>query len=295
MNKIGLALGGGGAKGFAHIGVLHALEELAIHPDLLTGTSMGGVIAALYAAGLSVEHIEASLRATGLTVFAAREPSRLGLVGRAKLMAWLDGLLGDVTFDHLPRKLAMMAVDLESGAEVVLDHGRVIDAVLATTAFPGLFAPVEHDGRYLIDGGALNNVPFDVARHLGAEQVIASDVLAHRVPLFQNPASEARPVESLVHQLLTRTGAGALWEVVDRTITIMQEGHVQDKIKTCPPDVMVCPEVGHIALFDVRHFDACLAAGVAAVRAHEVALARLQAKAARTSGRRGGKLRQAPI
>ena len=295
MNKIGLALGGGGAKGLAHIGVLRALEELAIRPDILTGTSMGGVIAALYAAGLSVGRIEASLRATGLTVFAAREPSRLGLVGRAKLMTWLDGLLGDLTFDHLPRTLAVMAVDLESGSEVVLDRGRVIDAVLATTAFPGLFAPVERDGRYLIDGGALNNVPFDVARHLGAQQVIASDVLAHRVPLFQHPSSEVRPVESLVRQFLMRTGAEALWEVVDRTLTIMQEGHVQDKIKTCPPDVMVCPEVGHIALFDVRHFDVCLAAGVAAVRAHEAALACLQAKAARRSGRRGVKVGQAPI
>ena len=295
MNKIGLALGGGGAKGFAHIGVLHALEELAIHPDILTGTSMGGVIAALYAAGLSVERIEASLRATGLTVFAAREPSRLGLVGRAKLMAWLGGLLGDVTFDHLPRKLAVMAVDLESGAEVILDRGRVMDAVLATTAFPGLFAPVERDGRYLIDGGALNNVPFDVARHLGAGYVIASDVLAHRVPLFQRPTSAARPVESLVRQLLFRSGAEAPWEVVERAITIMQEGHVKDKIKTCPPDVMVCPEVGPVALFDVRQFDACLAAGVAAIRTHEAALVRLQAQAARQPSKRGAKWGTAPL
>ena len=279
MSKIGLALGGGGAKGFAHVGVLRALGELKVHPDILTGTSMGGVVAALYAAGLSVERIEASLRATGLTVLAAREPSRLGLVGRTKLIQWLGSLIGDVTFDQLPRGLALMAVDLEAETEVILDTGRVMDAVLATMAFPGLFAPVERDGRYLIDGGALNNVPFDVARHLGADFVVASDVLAHRAPLFQNPASTARPVESLVRQLLFRSGAEALWEVVERTITIMQEGHVKDKMATCPPDVMLCPEVGHVALFEVHQFEECLEAGVAAVRAHEVELLRLRARA----------------
>ena len=110
MSKTGLALGGGGAKGFAHIGVLRALEELKIYPDILTGTSMGGVVAALYAAGLSVERIEASLRATGLTVLAAREPSRLGLVGRTKLIQWLGSLIGDVAFDQLPRRLALTRV-----------------------------------------------------------------------------------------------------------------------------------------------------------------------------------------
>jgi NTE family protein len=295
MSKIGLALGGGGAKGFAHIGVLRALEELRIFPDILSGTSMGGVVAAFYAAGMSVARIEASLRATGLTVFAARDPSHLGLMGRGKLIAWLRGLLGDVTFDQLPHKLAMMAVDLEAGTEVILDTGRVMDAVLVTTAFPGLFAPVERDGRYLIDGGALNNVPFDVARQMGAEYVIASDVLSHRVPLFQNPTSAVRPVESLVHQLLFHSGAQSLWEVVDRTITIMQEGHVKDKMRTCPPDVMVCPEVGHIALFDVRQFEVCLAAGEAAVRAREVELALLRARAMRKSGKRDAKLGAAPI
>lgn len=295
MSNIGLALGGGGAKGFAHIGVLRALEELAIFPDILSGTSMGGVVAALYATGMSVERIEASLRATGLTVFAAREPSRLGLMGRGKIIAWLGGLLGDVTFEQLPHKLAMMAVDLEAGTEVVLDTGRVVDAVLATTAFPGLFAPVERDGRYLIDGGALNNVPFDVARQMGAEYVIASDVMSHRVPLFQKPTSTVRPVESLVHRLLFHSGAEALWEVIDRTITIMQEGHVKDKMRTCPPDVMVCPNVGHIALFDVRQFEACLAAGEAAVRAHEVELASLRARAMRRSGESGVRLGAAPI
>jgi NTE family protein len=295
MSKIGLALGGGGAKGFAHIGVLRELEALRIFPDILSGTSIGGVVAALYAAGMSVERIEASLRATGLTVFAAREPGRLGLVGRGKIMAWLGGLLGEVTFDRLPRKLAMMAVDLEAGTEVTLDTGSVMDAVLATTAFPGLFAPIERNGRYLIDGGALNNVPFDVARQMGAEVVIASDVLSHHVPLFQNPAPAVRPVESLVHQLLFRSGAESLWEVVDRTITIMQEGHVKDKMRTCPPDVMICPKVGHIALFDVRQFEGCLAAGEAAVRARQAELALLRARAMRTSGKRRAKLGAAPI
>ena len=147
MSKIGLALGGGGAKGFAHIGVIRALEEMNIRAEIITGTSMGGLIGAMYAAGLHVDRIEAIVRGTGLTILAAREPSHLGLFGKTKIKRVLQDVLGDATFDRLDRKLAMVAVDLESEAEVILDSGRVVDAVLATTAFPGVFAPEVVDGR----------------------------------------------------------------------------------------------------------------------------------------------------
>src|SRR5512136_1459516 len=108
MSKIGLALGGGGAKGFAHLGVIRALEALHIRPDLVVGTSAGGIIGAMVAAGLGVDQIEAGIRAASLAVLAAREPSRLGLVGRDKFARWLEGALGDVTFDQLAFKLAVV-------------------------------------------------------------------------------------------------------------------------------------------------------------------------------------------
>jgi len=113
MCKLGLALGGGGAKGYAHIGVLRALEQLGIYADIITGTSMGGLIGGLYAAGLSVDRIELIVRQTGLTVLAAREPNHLGMFGKTKLIQVLRNVLGDVKFEQLSRKFAVVAVDLK--------------------------------------------------------------------------------------------------------------------------------------------------------------------------------------
>jgi NTE family protein len=281
MRKIGLALGGGGAKGFAHIGVLRALEQLGIYADIITGTSMGGFIGGLYAAGLSVDRIESVMRTTGFTVLAAREPSHLGMFGKTKLIQALRKVLGNVTFEQLSRKFAVVAVDLEAETEVILDTGDVVEALLATSAFPGLFAPEHRDGHYLIDGGALNNIPFDVARHLGADYVIASDVSSHRGPLFHDPPLTGGPAQSFVRQLLLRSGTATLWQVVERTVSVMQDQSLRAKLAACPPDVMLCPEVGHVNLFDVRQLDGCLEAGQAAVHAHEAELIRLRDTAAR--------------
>ena len=282
MHKIGLALGGGGAKGFAHMGILRALEQLGIYADIITGTSMGGIIGGLYAAGLSVDRIESVMRATGFTVLAAREPSHLGLFGKAKLIQALRNVLGSVTFEQLPRKFAVVAADLEAEAEVILDTGDVVEALLATSAFPGLFAPECRDGRYLIDGGVLNNVPFDVARHLGADYVIACNVSSHRGPLFHDPPPTGGPAQSLVRQLLLRSGTETLWEVVERTLSVMQDQILREKLAACPPDVMLCPEVGHVTLFGVRQLDCCLEAGQATVYAHATELVRLREEAARS-------------
>ncbi len=274
--KIGLALGGGGAKGFAHIGVLRALEALGIYTDILVGTSMGGVIAGLYAAGLSVDGIEEVVHRTSMNVLAALERSNRGLFGKAKLRRLLHGVLGEVTFDQLPRKLAVMAVDLDGMCEVMLDSGPVLDALLVTSSFPGLFAPECRDGRYLIDGGALNNVPFDVARRLGADRVIACNVTEHCVPLFQPQTAQESGADTLVKTFMLRTGTAGIWEVIDRTIMIMQHQRFVDKLEKCPPDVMICPEVGSVALFEVNRVHECIDAGVAAVKAHEQELIALR-------------------
>ncbi len=279
--KIGLALGGGGAKGFAHLGVFRVLEALNIHPGLIAGTSAGGILGALYAAGLNVDQIEAGIRVTGMTIWAAREPSQLGLLGRDKFARWLEGALGNVTFEQLALRLAVVAVDLESESEVILDSGRVVDALLATSAVPGVFAPVVRDGRYLVDGGVLNNVPFDVARRMGAERVIAVNVSAYRAPLFQDQSVTGNPAESLVRQLLSHSRAMTLMTVLERTLAIMQDRHVQDKLVQYPPDVLLRPKIAEVGLFDLRHLDLCIEAGTAEARAHEAELIALRDAAAR--------------
>jgi NTE family protein len=178
---IGLALGGGGARGLAHIGVLKVLEEEGISVDCLAGTSMGGIIAAAYAVGLSVTELEAeALRLANLSHLARLmtwTPPWQRLLGGNRARRYFTKVLGeDLSFDTLHLPLALTAVDLVRGQEVILREGPVIDAILATAAIPGAFAPVEMNGYRLVDGGVLNNVPADVARQLGATMVIAVDV-----------------------------------------------------------------------------------------------------------------------
>jgi NTE family protein len=177
---LGLALSGGGARGLAHIGVLRALEEAGFKPDYLTGTSMGGVIAAGYAAGLNFTEMEqialdfASprklLRMADLTV------PRKSLFRGERLLTFFDQHLHGCTFADLRVPLTLVAVDLNSGKEIHLREGSVAEAVRATVSIPGLLAPVERNGQRLVDGGLLNNMPVDVVRQMGADVTLAVDV-----------------------------------------------------------------------------------------------------------------------
>jgi NTE family protein len=178
--KIGLALSGGGARGLAHIGVLKVLEQEGVPIDCLAGTSMGGVIAAGYAAGLSPAFMEqeALRMASPRRLLALADPSlpRRGLFEGQKVHEYFTRHLGDRTFDDLRVPLTLVAVDLNAGREVFLSQGQIADAVRATVALPGIFAPVERDGQLLVDGGLLDNLPADAARRIGADVVIAVDV-----------------------------------------------------------------------------------------------------------------------
>lgn len=180
--KVGLALSGGGARGLAHIGVLKILERAGIPVEYLAGTSMGGLIAAGYAAGLSAEYMEQEALSMGryarlIQLFDLSLPGA-GLVEGKKIEAYLAQHLGERSFDELEIPLALVAVDLISGEEVVLTEGPVVEAVRATISMPGVFVPVCRDGRVLVDGGLLNNLPADVVRRMGADVVIAVDVSA---------------------------------------------------------------------------------------------------------------------
>ena len=179
--KVGLALSGGGARGLAHIGVLKVLEQEGIPIDCLAGSSMGGLIAAAYAAGLAPDFLEQeSLHmASPRRLLALADPPlpRRGIFQGQKVHRYLAGHLGDRTFDSLRLPLALVTVDLAGGHEVILREGLVVDAVRATISIPGIFAPVERDGQLLVDGGLLNNLPTDVVRQMGTDVVIAVDVM----------------------------------------------------------------------------------------------------------------------
>lgn len=179
---LGLALGGGGARGFAHIGVLKILEAEGFQPQVMAGTSMGGIIAALYASGMAIQDIEAAAARMGdlntmVKLLDNDLPNLNHVVGHESVQEYLSKLFGakrDFTSLNLP--LALAAVDVLSARDVALQEGNLIDALSATMALPGVIEPLKRDGMCLVDGGSLNNVPADLASSMGAEVVIAVDV-----------------------------------------------------------------------------------------------------------------------
>lgn len=238
---IGLALGGGGMRALAHIGVLKVLEQEGVRFDFVAGTSMGGIVAAAYAKGMSVAEMEA-------------EAKRLASLGNVlKLVDWAPGfrsimqgqnisnylgeLLGErLSFDELAVPLVLTAVDLNSWREIVLSSGNVIDAIRATSAIPGVIAPFEHDGKRLVDGGFLNNVPADLARQLGADIVIAVDVGigvsygAEDIP----KKAETSPLPNFIPSI-----ALDLWQIN----AIMIKALTEHKLHHAAPEVLLLPKV----------------------------------------------------
>jgi len=181
LKKIGLALGGGGARGFAHIGVLKVLERSNISLDYISGTSIGGLLAALYSSGYSAEQLEeeaikfSDIRE--LLKLVELAPPRRGFIDYKKIKQYFTELLGDVTtFSQCKIPLGLCAVDMKSAQEIHLTSGELIPALLSTICFPGIFPPVEVESRKLIDGGILNNVPVNIVNDFGAEYIIAVDV-----------------------------------------------------------------------------------------------------------------------
>lgn len=179
--KIGLALGGGGARGFAHIGILKVLERHHIKVNYLSGTSMGGIIAAAYAAGYSPTDLENEARkktqTSELIKLIDPVPPRRGLLKGNRVQDYLTDLLGDCkSFEDLEIPLVLNAVDLNSGELIYFSHGDLLPALFATICIPGVFPPIQYQGRCLVDGGVLNNLPIQPIRALGADIVIAVDV-----------------------------------------------------------------------------------------------------------------------
>jgi len=177
--RLGIALGGGSARGIAHVGVLKVLEEAGIEIDLIAGTSMGSLIGALYASGIKLSVIEKlAIRIQRKTWMDLTLP-RFGLIAGEKLEEIVDILMKRRDFDQLGKPFACVATDVATGERVVLREGRVSRAVRASCAIPGIFKPVEIGGRTLVDGGVVYLVPAEVARQMGADFVLAVDVSVH--------------------------------------------------------------------------------------------------------------------
>ncbi|HEY72604.1 MAG TPA: patatin-like phospholipase family protein [Thermoflexia bacterium] len=266
--QIGLALSGGGARGIAHVGVLQVLEEAQIPIHVLAGTSMGGIVAAAYAAGHSPAEIEQLFRSLRLLDIAQRDRTGLGLLGQGKIAGRLrEALGGDLTFDQLELPLALVAVDLETGEEVVIREGLVVEGLLATSAVPVVFSPARWQGRLLVDGGVLNNVPFDVARRMGADRVIAVHTmrdLSGEIGTESPPAGSG--AEAIVRMALRRAPWSSIIEVAERSSGITSRRLVEQRMRESPPDLMIEVKLKGVGLFDLDQVDMGIKAGKKAAR-----------------------------
>lgn len=238
---IGLALGGGGMRALAHIGILKVLEREGIHFDFVAGTSMGGIVAAAYANGMHVDEMEQQARNLShmSNVFKLMDwsPGFRSLMQGQNIYNYLGELLGaDLQFADLAIPLVLTAVDLNSWQEVVLSEGNVIDAVRATIAIPGVIAAFEQDGQRLIDGGFLNNVPADLARQLGADIVVAVDVGIGAVYGGEDVPKKAST--SPLPNFMPPIGLD-LWQIN----AIMIKALTEHKLRHAAPEVLIMPKV----------------------------------------------------
>ena len=250
--EICLALGGGGSKGFAHLGVLKCLEEQGYKIRAVAGTSAGGIVGAIYAAGYSPEEMLARFQQLDQSHLYGRQPGDgPSLLGVAGLNQLLKDMLGERTFEDLKIPCALTAVDLDTEKEVILKCGRVADAVLATSALPGIFPPKSWEQFLLVDGGLLDPVPVAPARLLAPYLPIVAVVLSNLNP---EPLHISEPPVYLANipllRQITRLRVAQAFNVFLHSLDISSRYLTIMRLKADQPDVMIQPDLKDIGMLD---------------------------------------------
>jgi NTE family protein len=289
---IGLALGGGAARGFAHIGVLRTLLAHGIVPNVVVGTSIGAVVGGSYAAGHldTLEEWARSLQPRNILGYLDIRLNGSGLIGGNKLAAQLEASLGNTVIEDLPLKFASVATEVRTGHEIWLTHGRLVDAMRASYALPGIFSPVLVGDRWLVDGALVNPVPVSAARALGAEIVIAAnlsnDVFGHSTTIFSHGAVAAAPEvdvevelapppkrgfgkffsaeQTVKREFFGGGGRPGISSVMVDAFNIMQDRITRARLAGDPPDLLIAPRVGKIGWFDFHRAEELIAHGARA-------------------------------
>jgi len=202
--KIGVALSGGATFGAAHVGVLQVLEENGIRPDLVAGTSAGALVGAAYCAGVPLSEIESLFSTMNWpTLLKLSIRSSLSIFDTQPMEDFLRKKIGDIDFKDLKIPFAAVACDIQTGARIVLDEGPLAPAIRASAAIPGLFSPVEINGRLLVDGGIVDNLPAEQVKSMGARYVISSDV-SHSGVNAKKPENPFEIMLSMVYIMQSR-------------------------------------------------------------------------------------------
>lgn len=223
---IGLALGGGAAKGVAHIGVLKALEDANIEVDYIAGTSVGAMIAALYAFKVDVETIGSLARRLTMSKVTSFKLNKTGFFSTESLRELMLEYVGDVAIEDAVIPLSIVATDINSGEEIILTSGSVVDAVCASAAIPGIYIPVEINGRTLVDGGLVQNVPIEALQTAGAGVTIASHL---------NSVSHYQEISHVL-------------DVMRNAFEIAVSQHTQDQLKEA--DLLISMDLSDFSLRD---------------------------------------------
>lgn len=266
--KVGLALGGGGSRGMAHIGVLEVLEKENIHIDMVAGTSAGAAIGALFAQGKNTDELDALARSWDWKQRAQIIDLALpksGFIAGKKVKSFLKSIIGDVEFSDLKLPFACVATDVITGEEVVINQGSVLEAVRASISMPIIFTVVKWQNRYLVDGGLVNPVPVSVLKDMGADFIIAVNV-THRMSTRQERVYPGKPATEEASAIKEPN----IFNVIVKMFSIANSQIVADSLEGA--DVIIEPNLEGIGLGDFNHTEKCiLEGGFAAIDAvHEI-------------------------
>ncbi len=279
--KLGVALGSGAARGLAHIGVLRALADAGMAPEVVAGTSIGALVGGVYAAGKLDAFTDIVLDLDWRKIaryFLEVSFPRSGLIEGLRVSEFIGQIVGKRTIPELPVAFCAVATDVASGREVVIDDGDLVAAIRASIAVPGIFTPARRRNDLLVDGGLVNPVPVSVCRAMGADRVIAVDLNRGRVTAIRGPrpsdpgaavCKTSRPgatgVRHWLEQRTARSGAAGLgaatawlerrsgpsiFEVLGNSLAIMEGQIGETRLKIDRPDLLIRPGVGHIQFLE---------------------------------------------
>jgi NTE family protein len=291
--SIGLVLGSGAARGFAHIGVMRALQAHGIKPDIIVGTSMGALVGGCYATDQldTLEDWARSLTMRRIIGYLDVRIGGSGLIGGGRLANRLQESIGETSIEDLAIRFAAIATEIGTGHEVWLTKGSLSLAVRASYALPGIFPPVQLGGRWLVDGALVNPVPVSAARALGARVVIAvnmdadrfgrgTTIASHGAALTDTPPAAVLPdhprngfarlrgmfsaERALKRQIISADSRPSFSTVMVESFNIMQDRLTRMRLAGDPPDVHITPRIGHIGWLDFHRAAESIAVGRAA-------------------------------
>ena len=300
-SRIGIALGSGSARGWAHIGILQALNELGIQPGIVAGSSIGALVGAAYAAN-QLDELESMVQKLGWKDIAGYLDMSImggGLIQGDKLTSFFRRHLKETRIELLPRRFAAVATELNTGHEIWLQNGNLLDAVRASVALPGLFTPFKYNNQWLVDGGIVDPVPVSLCRAMGAEVVIAvslnGKIIGKQGQNHNPPITEARAKENetalwgrisdqlekswhekkniLFSRLFGENiKSPGLVEVLAGSIHIMQDRITRSRMAGDPPDIILSPSLSQLGLMEYDRGAIAIEEGRACVRRMQSAL-----------------------